>query len=36
MYLLENQRVTGTAFEAELDATPILERIETRIAKYFD
>ena len=27
------QRVTGTEFEAELDDTPILDRIETRIAE---
>ena len=33
MYLLENQRVTGTAFEAELDDTPILERIETHLVE---
>lgn len=28
------QRVTGTGFEAELGATPVLQRIEERIAEY--
>ena len=30
------QRVTGTDFDAELGATPVLQRIEERIAEYLN
>ena len=30
------QRVTGTDFDAELGATPILQRIEERISEYLN
>ena len=34
-YINLYERITGQAFEAELDDRPILERIEERIARYF-